>query len=140
MAGFKATKDAIVTILGNVSTIGTVYGYPEPSPADWPCAIVVATGGSFEQRFDNQNNELRMEFKITVMIQLDYTQAKFDLLYEVADAAIAELRKTSNDTLAGTVHAFDVAPAIEFVYTTDAAQPTMACTFTVAARKLMSIT
>lgn len=137
---FSAIKDAIVDVLENVDEIEIVFDYPEPSPQEFPCAFVVAVGGSSESRFDNVENLLTVQFKISVMRQLEYTSAAFEELYTAVDATLAELRKTSNDTLGGVCIAFDVAPAIDFVYTTDASQPMMICTFTVNARTLVSIT
>lgn len=109
---FKTVKDSIVTILGTVAgttkPLKVVFGYMEPSPSQYPCAMVRVVNGA-EIRLDTASNFLTMDFVVRVLIREKNTQAAEDQRLDLMTSIVAVFRSTANvDTLGGIVEEFHV--------------------------------
>lgn len=110
---FKTVKDKIVTILTTKTGVGQplqeVYGYMNPSPQNYPVAMVRIAGASSEQRLDTASNVLTMQFVVRVLIREKNSQTTEDLRLDLMTALTDVFRTASNvDTLQGIVEKFDV--------------------------------
>lgn len=109
---FKTVKDSIVTILntitGSTKPLKVVFGYMEPQPSQYPCALVRVVNGA-EIRLDSASNFLTMDFVVRVLIREKNTQAAEDQRLDLMTNVVAAFRSTANvDTLGGIVEKFDV--------------------------------
>ncbi len=110
---FKDVKDKLVNILttltGSGQPIQQVFGYMEPSPEAYPCAMVSITGNSNETRLDSDSNLQLVEFVIRVFIPQENNQDREDQRLMLTDAIFDAFRTSANiDTLGGLVDKFDL--------------------------------
>lgn len=139
---FKTVRDKLVTILetleGTSKPLKEVFGYMEPIPQLYPCAMVRVSGTSTETRLDTSSNELVMEFTIRVLIRADNTKATEDQRLDLIDSIIDAFRSTSNvDTLGGIVEKFDITSIIQIEANED--QPVFGFDLIVNASKIRLI-
>ena len=110
---FKEVKDRLVTILGTITgtsqPLKATFGYMNPSPELYPCALVRVQGASQEIRLDTASNLLTMEFVVRVLIREKNTPPAEDQRLTLMTAVTAVFRSAANvDTLAGLVEKFDI--------------------------------
>lgn len=100
--GYKNIKDAIVTILGTVSSVEAVYGKEEKKLVQFPAACVSAKQHTAELH-DTVSNRKHYEHYVRVYFRTDETNdADYeDVLESVADDVIAALEH--DITLGGAV-------------------------------------
>lgn len=139
---FKTVKDKLVDILetleGTSKPLKEVFGYIEPSPQLYPCAMVRLTGTSSELRLDSASNEMTMEFTIRVLMRVDNTEAAEDQRLDLLDAIMAAFRTpTTVDTLGGIVEKFEINSMIAIETNED--QPAFGFDLVVNASKIMLI-
>lgn len=108
---FKDIKDQIVTVLGTITGSGkvlkAVFGYPEPSPQQYPCAVVHFIEAT-EERLDTASNFVTVKFGIRVMLREKNTLAANDQRLDILEAVHAAFRShTYIDTLGGHCQKFD---------------------------------
>lgn len=114
---FKTVKDKIVTILTTIKGSGLplkeVYGYMNPSPQNYPVAMVRVVGVSNEVRLDTASNELTMQFVVRVLIREKNSQTAEDQRLDLMTSLTDVFRLAANvDTLQGIVEKFDVSEIV----------------------------
>lgn len=142
---FKTTKDKLKTILDGLTGTTSAklfaesFGYLEPSPKKFPCAMIGTFAGSSEQTIDSAYNGTTMQFVIRCYFENENDQSTHDLLLTTLDSLLAELRKDDNYTLGGTVQRLDVAPNIIVYYTDQTEQPVIGFDIVINVLKLNQI-
>lgn len=139
---FKTVKNKLVTILqtleGTAKPLKEVFGYIEPTPQLYPCAMVRLTGTSTEVRLDSASNEMVMEFTIRILMRVDNTETTEDQRLDLLDSIMDAFRTASNiDTLGGIVEKFDINSMIPIETSED--QPVFGFDLIVQASKIMLI-
>jgi len=139
---FKAIKDKLVTILetlkGTNQPLKEVFGYIEPTPQLYPCAMVRISGTSTETRLDTNSNEVNAEFTIRVLLRVDNSEDAEDQRLDLIDSILDALRSATNvDTLGGTVEKFDVSSILPIEVNED--QPAFGFDLIVNASKIKTI-
>lgn len=139
---FKTVKDKLKTILQTLEGTGKplkeVFGYIEPTPQLYPCAMIRVSGTSTESRLDSGSNELMMEFTIRVLLRVDNSETAENQRLDLLDSIMDAFRTSANvDTLAGTVDKFDVHSMIQIETSED--QPAFGFDLIVQASKMMLI-
>lgn len=114
---FKTVKDKIVTILNTKKGVGQplqeVYGYMNPSPQNYPVAMVRVTGASSEVRLDTSSNVLAMQFVVRVLLREKNSQTAEDLRLDLMTALTDVFRTSANvDTMQGIVEKFDLSEIV----------------------------
>ena len=103
-AGYSSIKDAIVTILGNVTSLKVVYGKNAKALLQFPCACVYADSDSeeFNSIGTGGSNEMTVKHHIDIHFRTDEGNDPDyeDILESVADDVKQALR--SNVTLNST--------------------------------------
>jgi len=101
-------KTILETLKGTGKPLSNVYDYFEPSPQQYPVAMIKAIGGS-ETRLDSASNFLDMRFIVKVLLRVKNTTTQEALRLSTLDAILDAFRASSYvDTLGGTVEKFDV--------------------------------
>ena len=108
---FKTVKDQIVTVLETLKGTGkplkNVFGYPEPSPQEYPCAIVHFAEAT-EERLDTASNFTTVKFVIRVILREKNTEDANDQRLDILDSIYSAFRSpTYIDTLGGVCQKFD---------------------------------
>lgn len=139
---FKSTKNKLVAVLeeltGDNQPLVKVYGYFEPSPQQYPVAMVFVYDGNAETRLDSHSNWLTAVFVIKVQLRVKNSETVENQRLDLIDSVLDKLRSASNiDTLGGTVEKFDVLNILPF--DTEADQPLIGFDVVVSASKLVSI-
>lgn len=106
-------KNKIMEILeslkGDGKPLAEVYGYFEPQPKKFPCALVRSTEGQDKKRIDSAHNEVCYSFEIRVLFRTENTLEEEELRMNVFEAIDEAFSKKPNvDTLGGLVHRFDL--------------------------------
>lgn len=114
---YKTVKDKIVAILttkkGTGQPLQEVFGYMNPSPQNYPVALVRVAGVSTEQRLDTASDVLIMQFVVRVLIREKNSQAAEDLRLDLMTTFTDLFRTSSNiDTLQGIVEKFDMSEIV----------------------------
>lgn len=139
---FLAVKTKLVSILNEITGEGEplqkTFAYFEPSPQEFPAAMVRSLGASSEERLDSGSNFLTMLFTIRIVTRTKNTETAEDDLLGVVDAILDKFRAAENvDTLGGIVEKFDILSVEEYESQTD--QPIIGFDITVAASKIKAI-
>lgn len=139
---FKSIKNKLVDILETLQGTGkplkAVFGYIEPTPQNYPCAMVRISGTSTENRLDTNSNEVTAEFTIRVLLRVDNSEAAEDQRLDLLDSILDAFRSaTYVDTLGGTVEKFDVASIVQIETNED--QPAFGFDLIVNASKIETI-
>ena len=126
---FKTTKDKLKLILDGLTGSGAdklfaeSFAYLEPSPEQFPCAMIGTFAGSGEEIADTAYNTTNMQFIIRCYLPNKNDLATHDLLLTTLDGLLAELRKDSNFTLGGTVQKVEPGKQIAVYYTDETEEP-----------------
>lgn len=112
----KTVKDKIVEIFtalsGDGQPLKAVFGYAEPMPQQYPCAMILWNNKAAEERLDSMSNYVPFSFVARVLIREKNDQDAEEKVMELADALTDSLRTTANiDTLQGLVEAFEIGEA-----------------------------
>jgi len=110
MGNTRTIKTAISTILSDVVGVGfnirKLYGYFEPSPAEFPCVMVYMRNAN-ETRLDFGSNQTNVEYSIKLIVPLEQranSEAMEDLRLDCMDDVLDRLRKKDAvETLGGVV-------------------------------------
>lgn len=143
MSTFASTRTKLKAILDEMEGAGqsfkAVFDYIEPSPQQYPCAMIRFIGCT-EERLDSANNLLNARFLIRVFFRAENTSSAEDLRISVIDSLVDKLREADNvDTLDGTVERFSVESG-EYFSSDQADQPGDFFDFIVIASKIKAIT
>ena len=126
---FASAKDKLKLILdGHTGTASNklfsqCFDYFEPTPKQFPCAMVGILAGSGESMQDSEYNATRMKFVIRAYFKNSNDSATHDTLLDTLDTLLATLRDQANVTLGGTVEMLDASPEIEVFYTDRESEP-----------------
>ena len=138
---FLAVKDAILDILE--SLVGTdqpfqeVFGYSEPTPQAFPCAMIRGVSGG-EAAFDSASNLMTANFVIRVLQRVENSESAEDQRLALIDYLCEVFRKKEIvDTLGGIVEQFTIS-SISFIETNEE-QPVFGFDFVVSASKIKLI-
>lgn len=139
---FKAVKDQLETVLntlvGSTKPLKAVFGYPEPSPQQYPCAVIHYLDSN-EERLDSSSNFLTVRFVLRFMIREKNTAAANNQRLELMDSVYAAFRTSARiDTLGGVCQKFDFGAATMLNASED--QPIFGFDLIVSAGKIELIT
>jgi len=104
ISNIRAGLKNVITNLVTSTTISVVYDYYEPSVSGYPAVVFDITDNA-DSFLTTTENLIKITFSAYVLVEIyqDGISDATDLLDGVTDDLIAELRKTSNMTLGGTV-------------------------------------
>lgn len=126
---FLQAKNKIKEILDTLTGAGATdlfsesFDYLEPSPKEFPVAMIGTFSGSGETIIDTAYNATVMQFVIRAYFENGNDAEAHDLMLGTLDSLLAELRKNDHYTLDGTVQKFEVSPNIIVYYTDQTDQP-----------------
>lgn len=104
VATIRTNLKGVISNLVTSSTISVVYDYYEPNPSGYPAVVFDITNNS-DSFLTNQENLLKITFTAYILVEIfnKDIEGATDLLDNVTDKLITELRKEDNLSLSGAV-------------------------------------
>lgn len=95
MSATKTIKAQLVACLNTVSAFEQVFGYFEPLPQEFPCAMVTMYKGGLNEAYTNTQNMIEKRFLIHIELRGKNTEAQEELRMDIVDAVVAALNSTT---------------------------------------------
>lgn len=138
---FEKVVEVMETLKGTGQPLAEVYGYPEPSPQLFPCAIMDISGGLTQEDTSSMSKWLTVNVVVRVMIRQRNAQEATLLRLDIMDKVIeAFTTEDVVDDLGGVCDLLDI-PSIEPLFVAGSSdQPLFGFDIIISAKKVMRAT